>query len=773
MSRRFLAGTGAPWPLPGGVILGVCGLVSCAVSPVAPPPATRGAAPTTGDATAPRASRPIEPLAPLGPISPVAPVEARHDPWSARKDLISVPSDPSPAQWSWPEQTSFALANGLSGQVLRKRDVSVVAVALRVPAGEVNAPVAAKGAAALLAGWLRAGSGAGQRPLELRVEELGATVSMEADRFGLTLSCQAMVSVWPGCLSLLSDLARAPALGPEALRLVRAQRVAALRAELASPAGRARSLLDNLLWGDEHPVGTPVTPEDVERTTEAAIRTFWSTWFVPNLAELVVSGNVDPIDVQRAADRAFGSWRRGRAPTRKRAGPLPEKRLRIVLVDLPSAPTSTIVFGQALGRATPRQLAALSALAFVYGGSGMGSRLALDVSTRGLITAGGATVDEELQSVLLRGQVEAPVDRTWDALLASAEQLASLRAHGLTPLELTEAKARSSALDPFRLESAAGLAEAAARSSLGAGGGLSDFEVLANATASLTHAEVVKEAQRFDPERLAVVIVGPATRIAPQLQTAKVRFELVGPNDPLSAGERARRRALMAAPADDARTATARALVIRALAAQGGAPAWRAIETLKVVKQGERLGAGSAASLTSTTSYRRPGHVRVEQSARSGDQVARGGFVMTPDRVLALDDQGKPAPLPEDNAARLRAAVFEDVTFLLLNLLDAKPALPMQPTEPLRDGGLELPGLLVRVPSGQWLRLYFDPKTNLLARIRTAEGDMNEQRLGDWRAVNGGPLKLPFLQSSAGDGASVAKVIDVQVNPTFAPDLFP
>ena len=78
----------------------------------------------------------------------------------------------------------------------------------------------------------------------------------------------------------------------------------------------------------------------------------------------------------------------------------------------------------------------------------------------------------------------------------------------------------------------------------------------------------------------------------------------------------------------------------------------------------------------------------------------------------------------------------------------------------------------MRVPSGAWLSLYFDPETSLLSRIRAPDvaGGQTEQRLSDWREING--LKFPFKQVSMSVNASEATVVDVQINPAFQEKLF-
>jgi len=177
--------------------------------------------------------------------------------------------------------------------------------------------------------------------------------------------------------------------------------------------------------------------------------------------------------------------------------------------------------------------------------------------------------------------------------------------------------------------------------------------------------------------------------------------------------------------------------------------------------------------MLNTSFYRRPADLRVEQEAQArGKVIARGTFVLKSESVRGTDASGKMGSLPAQNIASLRSAAFEDVIFVLLNTLDFKPALPMAVKAPWIENGVSYPGIEVRVPSGLWLSLYFDPETSLLSRIRAPDvaGGESEQRLSDWREING--LKFPFKQLSLGVNTSEATVVDVRINPVLDPKLF-
>ena len=704
-------------------------------------------------------------------ISPLAVAQT-----PTNSNLIDIPALAPAAEWSWPAEQTFRLPNGLRTTVLYKTDATLVTTNLFVPAGTLAESTTTKGAASLVLAWLRSGSSKlNSLPLEIRVERLGADVEAESSRLGTTISCKAMLPRLPGCIELLADLVQFPAFTKDRLGSVRAQLATQLRQDMSSDDGRARAHFNNLVFGDEHPAGRSVMPDDIGGLAESELRQFWSQWYRPQLARLVVVGNVNLSDVQKAVGVAFRGWKN--SPIALPVSPPLHQRegTRVLLIDRPSALQSTVTFGHIISAKTPKEIAALETLTFLYGGAGLGSRLALDVASKGLILAAGAGLEPTEEGRLLRVTVQCPPEKTWDALLAAANQLKDLQQANVTPVELAEMKARSAALDPFRLETADGLSAAILESyANNAVGGIGYLKALSSSVASLDHAALVSPARLLKPDGLTVVIVGPGSIIAAKLDAAKVRFERVAFEDPVSASTRANRRQLLAPGAtSSAESQQARGMIIKALAATGGAPAWRALTSLQVNKKGQRRERGGIVTMLNTSFYRRPADLRVEQEAQArGKVIARGTFVLKSESVRGTDASGKMGSLPAQNIASLRSAAFEDVIFVLLNTLDFKPALPMAVKAPWIENGVSYPGIEVRVPSGLWLSLYFDPETSLLSRIRAPDvaGGESEQRLSDWREING--LKFPFKQLSLGVNTSEATVVDVRINPVLDPKLF-
>jgi predicted Zn-dependent peptidase len=66
-----------------------------------------------------------------------------------------------------------------------------------------------------------------------------------------------------------------------------------------------------------HPYGTQTTlgrGEDLKNPSQTNIYRFFDQYYVPNNMALIMSGDFDPEEVARLAQKYFGSWKPGNVP---------------------------------------------------------------------------------------------------------------------------------------------------------------------------------------------------------------------------------------------------------------------------------------------------------------------------------------------------------------------------------------------------------------------------------------------------------------------------
>lgn len=127
-------------------------------------------------------------------------------------------------------------------------------------------------------------------------------------------------------MQLLAENLLQPALPEEAFRVVREETAASVAGEIRSPAYLSRRAMRKGLYPEGDPSLREATPETVSSLSLDDVRSYYEKAFRPDLATIVVVGQVSPEQAREAVERYFGGW--------KATGPKPE-------TDPPAVPPST------------------------------------------------------------------------------------------------------------------------------------------------------------------------------------------------------------------------------------------------------------------------------------------------------------------------------------------------------------------------------------------------------------------------------------------------
>jgi zinc protease len=224
--------------------------------------------------------------------------------------------------------------------------------------------------------------------------------------------------------------------------------------------------------------------------------------------------------------------------------------VRAILVDKPELSQATLMFGHpGLRHADPDWYAA-TVVNYVLGGSDFSSRLMTEVrSKRGLTYGIGSSFGATLYPGAFRVSASTRNETADDALKVAVDEIRKMKTLGPTAEELAKARGYYAGSTPFTLESPSEVARAILGAQLH-GLGLDYVKRLALNLAAVDLASAAATAHRWlDPDDLAIVIVGRAAVVAPQLQQAGIPFEQVDAHAPISAAARKAAVAPPSAPA--------------------------------------------------------------------------------------------------------------------------------------------------------------------------------------------------------------------------------
>lgn len=413
------------------------------------------------------------------------------------------------------------LPNGARVIVLRDQRLPRVALGVTLRRGAASEPLEQAGVALYMAELMERGAGKlDALALAEAVDRLGASLSVSSGWDSTTVGVAGLSRDVDALFAILGDVVLRPRFDAAEAKRAREEMLGALEQAKDDPHTLAGwSLARTLYAGHRYGLPREGTPESVASLDVARARAFHRGLFVPNDAILWASGDVDLEAFLARAGEVFGGWQPGPLadPGPPPPDPAPAAR-RIVIVDRPDLEQARIGLGhEGIMRSDPDRIA-VSLMNDLLGGSGFSSRLMERLRAEAGLTysvGSGFSLRRErgpfsVSTFTRVGEVR----RTLDLALAEIE-----RFRREPPDERELQDARALAVGEFSLGLETSNAVLAA---------LVDLEVYGLPEDSLdtyrarvrgtTPAQIGELAARLlHPGRAAIVLVGPAQALRPQL----------------------------------------------------------------------------------------------------------------------------------------------------------------------------------------------------------------------------------------------------------------
>jgi predicted Zn-dependent peptidase len=233
---------------------------------------------------------------------------------------------------------TFTLANGLKVFVVTNRKLPRVAFNLVLD----NDPVQEKeyaGYVDIAGQMLRTGTKTrSKEQLDEEIDFIGASLTTtESGIYGASLKKHQ-----DKLLQLMSDVVLNPAFPENELNRIKRETISGLASQKDDPNAVAGIVGNVVLYGREHPYGEPTTEETVERITLDKVKSFYTTYYKPNVAYMAVVGDISLPEARTAVEKYFGSWQKGTVPKHTYPSDSGPAKTRIALVDRPASVQSVI-----------------------------------------------------------------------------------------------------------------------------------------------------------------------------------------------------------------------------------------------------------------------------------------------------------------------------------------------------------------------------------------------------------------------------------------------
>ena len=726
-----------------------------------------GAVAATLVACGPKSVREIVPTLPADgdahtakPAAEPAPPAVAADPWD-RKDLIKPPPVPAPEAIKLPPIERFTLPNGLQVIAVQNPKLPVVSVQLAIRAGRAEEPLQRMGVAELTADVLVKGTKSRDAlAIAKAVDKVGASLAADASYEATWVSCSALARNVDTCLDVLPDVVINPRFDAGEIDRAKQNLLAGVARRLDDPNLLAGAHVQNLIWGNDHVRGWVTSAAWLQALNRADVTAWHKTWFVPANAILTISGAIDVAKLKKDLPRAFAAWKKAPVPARPRYPDPRPQGPRIRLVDKPGQAQTFIRVGMLGLRHDDPQFFPTLVWNYALGGGLFDSRLMQKLRVEGGKTYGASsTFDRNVERGSYVVATFTRTDETVPTLKLVMDEIARMAQEGPTEAEVQAAVANLAGNYALRM---AGIDEVGTALATAEMHGLSqayvsDFPVM---VARVTRSEAADAAADIlRPDQVAVVLVGDAAKIAPQLDAEKVPYERVLYTDPIGPQPEA-------GPVSPAVAAAATKILDAALAAKGGAKV-RNLKSIVVEAEGKLASQGQVIDVVFKRTTVVPDKMRMDITLGGQFQVA---FALAGARQWSAGPQGVD-DLPAEQVPELEKQRWVDPELVLTRYLEKGARVEALAGRTI--GGAAADVVRVTSADGKFSAvLAIDHKTGLLleSRYQGAAGETID-RYSDYRDVGG--IKIAHRRVSEGGGEkSDLTITKVEIDPTVPDSVF-
>jgi len=438
------------------------------------------------------------------------------------------------AALQWPTIVHTTLANGIPVVYAQRSAVPLTQLALAFDAGNAADAPDQRGLAALTVGLLEEGTASrSAQQIAEDEERLGTDISAgnSADRSTVTVS--ALTPNLAPTLDLVADIVERPAFNPGDIDRVRVQSLTGIAQTLKDPTRVAQRVLPVALYGPSHPYGGPAggDPAAIAKFTRADLTGFQQRWLRPDTAKIFIVSDRPLAEVKPLLEARFGTWA---APAIAKgvknftAAPARPTASRILLVDRPGAPQSTIFGGQLLPVDPKGDTSPLSLANDALGGNFL-ARLNMDLrEARGWSYGVSGRPQYLAQGTAYTVSAPVQADRTGESLAALTGDIGDfLGAKGITSEERERVVTNSINELPGKFETSGALLGAMMNNDLL--GRPDDYYVRLPARLRAQTQATLDAAIRgaVDAKGFTWVVVGDAAKIRPQIEKTGIPIEVV------------------------------------------------------------------------------------------------------------------------------------------------------------------------------------------------------------------------------------------------------
>ncbi len=286
----------------------------------------------------------------------------------------TLPKTGEASEAKFPKLERTVLSNGLKVILAERKSVPVVNFNLLFDAGYAADQFASPGTANLAMNMMDEGTTT-RNALQISEElaMLGANLGTGSNLDMSTVSLSALKANLDASLAIYADVVLKPSFPKEDFDRLQKQTIASIQREKTQPVQMGLRVLPKLLYGTDHAYSTPLTgsgsEETVAKMTRDDIVKFYQTWIKPNIATMIVVGDITMNDLKPRLEKLFGGWKVAEVPKKNLAAVTLPAKSSVYILDKPGAQQSIIFPTNVTVRKNDPDAIAIEAMNTILGGA--------------------------------------------------------------------------------------------------------------------------------------------------------------------------------------------------------------------------------------------------------------------------------------------------------------------------------------------------------------------------------------------------------------------
>jgi zinc protease len=183
--------------------------------------------------------------------------------------------------------------------------------------------------------------------LEDAIKLLGANINVSASNEALTFRVSTLARNFEKTLDLVEEMLFEPRWDQEQFHLAKLKVINNLKRNLGNPNYLASTTLNKLVYGENNILSTELSGQigSVDSLTIDDLKGFYERNLSPNLAKIVVAGDINPERVEKAFAGLSEKWQPKNVEIKEQKIPQAPEKSQIYFVDVPGAKQSVIYIG--------------------------------------------------------------------------------------------------------------------------------------------------------------------------------------------------------------------------------------------------------------------------------------------------------------------------------------------------------------------------------------------------------------------------------------------